>query len=71
MGKSVGRKDLTFGGTDEERIADFQSMVNNHDLKAILCARGGYGAVRIIDKIDFSPLRRHPKWVIGYSDITV
>ena len=71
VGKTVGRKDHTFGGTDEERIADFQSMVNNHDLKAILCARGGYGAVRIIDKIDFSPLRRHPKWVIGYSDITV
>lgn len=71
VGKTVGRKDHTFGGTDEERAADFQSMVANSELKAILCARGGYGAVRIIDKIDFSPLRRNPKWVIGYSDITV
>lgn len=71
VGKTVGKKDHTFGGTDEERITDFQSMVDNPKLKAILCARGGYGAVRIIDKIDFSPLRRNPKWVIGYSDITV
>lgn len=70
-GKTVGKKDHTFGGTDDERAEDFQDMIHNHDLKAILCARGGYGAVRIIDRLDFSSLRRHPKWVIGYSDITV
>jgi len=71
VGKTVGRKDHTFGGTDEERISDFQSMINNPELKAILCARGGYGAVRVIDQLDFSPMRKNPKWVIGYSDITV
>ena len=70
-GKTVGLKDHTFGGTDEERAADFQEMINRKDIKAILCARGGYGAVRIIDQLDFSPLKKYPKWIIGYSDITV
>jgi muramoyltetrapeptide carboxypeptidase len=46
-------------------------MINRKDIKAILCARGGYGAVRIIDQLDFSPLKKYPKWIIGYSDITV
>jgi len=46
-------------------------MINRTDIKAILCARGGYGAVRIIDQLDFTPLKKYPKWIIGYSDITV
>ena len=46
-------------------------MINRTDIKAILCARGGYGAVRIIDQLDFTPLKKHPNWIIGYSDITV
>ncbi len=71
IGNTVGKKDFTFGGTDEERLNDFQQMVNDKKIKAILCARGGYGAVRIIDKIDFKQLEIHPKWIIGFSDITV
>ena len=70
-GSSVGKRDFTFGGTDEERAADFQEMLEDKNIKAILCARGGYGAVRIIDKIDFRKLKNHPKWIIGFSDVTV
>lgn len=57
-------------GTDDERREDFQSMVNDPQVKAIFCARGGYGSTRIIDDIDFSSLKQTPKWVIGFSDIT-
>jgi muramoyltetrapeptide carboxypeptidase len=60
-----------FAGTDAQRIQAFQKLINNPAIDAIICARGGYGTVRIIDEIDFSPLLQHPKWVIGYSDITV
>ena len=70
-GNTVGKRDFTFGGTDAERTKDFQDMINNPAVKAILCARGGYGVVRIIDAIDFSSFKKHPKWVIGFSDITV
>lgn len=60
-----------FSGTDEERRADLQQMLDDPDVKAVLCGRGGYGTSRIIDKIDFRKFKKHPKWVIGYSDITV
>ncbi len=60
-----------FGGTDDQRAADFQDMVDNPEIRAVFCSRGGYGTVRIIDKIDFRLFRLYPKWVIGYSDITV
>lgn len=59
-----------FAGTDKERITDLQEAINNEDVKAIFCSRGGYGLARIIDKIDFSPLKKNPKWVVGFSDIT-
>lgn len=71
IGKTIGKKDGTFGGTDTERIKDFQYMLDSPHIKAIMCARGGYGVVRIIDYIDFSSLRKQPKWIIGFSDITV
>ncbi|MCW3093196.1 MAG: peptidase LD-carboxypeptidase [Ferruginibacter sp.] len=71
LGKTVGKKDFTYGGTDEERLNDFQQMLDDKNIRAILCARGGYGAVRIIDKIDFRQFVLHPKWIIGFSDITV
>jgi muramoyltetrapeptide carboxypeptidase len=71
LGDTVGKKDFTFGGTDEERLQDFQQMLDNKNIKAIMCARGGYGCVRIIDKIDFSKFILHPKWIIGFSDVTV
>ena len=71
IGDTVGKKDFIFGGTDEERAADFQQMLRDPELSAILCARGGYGAVHIVDSLDFSPLKTKPKWIIGFSDITV
>ena len=71
IGNTVGKKDFTFGGTDEERTADFQEMLDDPKIKAILCARGGYGAVRIIDKLNFNQFVKAPKWIIGFSDITV
>ena len=71
IGNTVGKRDFTFGGTDEERLNDFQQMLNDKKIKAILCARGGYGMVRIIDKIDFKQFELRPKWIIGFSDITV
>jgi muramoyltetrapeptide carboxypeptidase len=60
-----------FAGSDEERASDLQWAINNNNVKAVLCVRGGYGTVRIIDKIDFTSFVKNPKWIIGYSDITV
>lgn len=57
-------------GTDAERVSDLQAFINRPDLAAILCARGGYGTTRIIDQLDFSALHQHPKWMIGFSDVT-
>ncbi len=71
LGKSIGAKDRYFAGSDELRTNDFQSFLNDSTVKAIVFARGGYGAVRIVDQIDFSPLQKHPKWLIGFSDVTV
>ncbi|WP_316737023.1 LD-carboxypeptidase [Pedobacter aquatilis] len=71
IGNTIGKRDFTYGGTDEERLNDFQQMLDDPNLKAIMCARGGYGFVRIIDKLDFSTFRKNPKWIIGFSDITV
>lgn len=64
--KQTGR----FCGTVEERIADFQAMIDSADIDAILCSRGGYGAVHLLDKLNLSRLKDKPKWLIGYSDIT-
>lgn len=79
--KSWGLKVLTgnyltaesnqFAGTDEERTADLQQMMDDPEVKAIFCARGGYGSVRIIDRLDFTHFIASPKWIVGYSDITV
>jgi muramoyltetrapeptide carboxypeptidase len=63
--------DNYFSGTDSQRLDDLQTMLDDPDIHAILCGRGGYGLTRIIDAIDFSSFIRNPKWVIGYSDITV
>jgi len=60
-----------YSGTDEERAEDLQMMLDDKDIRAIICARGGYGTVRIIDKLNFSAFEQHPKWIVGYSDITV
>src|SRR5436190_4038224 len=71
VGKTVGNQFNYFSGTDEERLNDFQQMLDDDEVKAILCARGGYGLSRIIDKIDFKKFKKQPKWIIGYSDITI
>lgn len=72
IGKTLGSASETyFSGTDEERLNDFQQMLDDDEVKAILCARGGYGMTRIIDKIDFKKFRKQPKWIIGFSDITL
>lgn len=60
-----------FAGEDIDRISDLQQAINDTQVKAIFCSRGGYGLARIIDKIDFSPLLQYPKWIIGFSDITI
>ena len=72
IGKTVGSESKTyFSGTDEERCADFQKMLDDDEVKAVICARGGYGMSRIIDKIDFKKFSKNPKWIVGYSDITI
>jgi muramoyltetrapeptide carboxypeptidase len=71
IGKTVGERDFTFGGTDAQRIADLQEMLDDPAIQAILCARGGYGIVRIIDRLDFRKFVEKPKWIVGFSDVTV
>ncbi|MDB5199789.1 MAG: peptidase LD-carboxypeptidase [Chitinophagaceae bacterium] len=71
IGKTVGERDFTFAGTDDQRAEDLQQMLDDRDIDAILFGRGGYGAVRMIDKIDFKTFKKHPKWLIGFSDATV
>ena len=70
VGKHVFNQNNHFAGTDYERAVDFQEALDNPNIKAIWCARGGYGAVRILDNLDYTKFKEHPKWLIGYSDIT-
>lgn len=70
-GDTVGKKDFNMGGTDDERLNDFQKMLDDPKVKAIMCARGGYGAIRIVDRINWTKFKLKPKWIIGFSDITV
>jgi len=71
VGKTIGFEENQFAGSDHQRTQDFQQMLNNPQIKAIWCARGGYGTVRIIDDLDFTEFKKRPKWIAGYSDITV
>ncbi len=72
IGKTLeSRSENYFSGTDTERLADLQQMLDDKSVQAILCARGGYGMGRIIDQVDFSTFKKKPKWIIGFSDITV
>ena len=71
IGDTIGFEENQFAGNDKERIADFQRMLDNSKIKAIWCARGGYGTVRIIDQLNFTSFIKYPKWIIGYSDVTV
>lgn len=71
LGKTIGASDHQFAGSDALRTQDFQEMIDNPKVKAVWCARGGYGTVRMVDKLDFSKFIQNPKWIIGYSDVTV
>ena len=71
LGNTIGLDNYQLGGTDAERAADFQEMMDDENIKAIWCARGGYGTVRIIDALDFTQFKKRPKWIIGFSDVTV
>ena len=70
IGKNVFNNYGHFSGTDKERTKDFQKALDDKTISAIWCARGGYGAMRIIDDLDYSEYLKSPKWIIGYSDIT-
>jgi muramoyltetrapeptide carboxypeptidase len=71
IGKTIGARDFTFAGDDALRALDLQQMLDDPKIDAILFARGGYGAVRIIDRLNFSKFIKKPKWLIGFSDATV
>ena len=71
IGTSIEAEEHQFAGSDELRAADFQEQLDNPNIKAIWCARGGYGTVRMVDKLDFTEFNKQPKWIIGYSDVTV
>lgn len=71
VGQSISKHFYQYAGTDLDRLTDFQNMLDNPEIKAIFCARGGYGTVRIIDDIDFTKFMHSPKWIIGYSDVSI
>ena len=71
ISKNCFGKNNYFSGSDEERSADLQFGIDHEEVKAIFCARGGYGSVRIVDSLNWANMLREPKWLVGYSDITV
>ncbi len=71
LGKNIFSEYDQYAGTDDQRTTDIQQMLDDDTIKAIICARGGYGIIRIIDRLDFSKFVKNPKWIIGYSDVTV
>jgi muramoyltetrapeptide carboxypeptidase len=71
IGITIGLDLNQLAGTDEQRAKDFQAQMDNQNIKAIWCVRGGYGTVRMIDLLDFTKFKQNPKWIIGFSDVTV
>lgn len=71
IGSSIGLDLNQLAGTDEQRAKDFQDQLDNPNIKMIWCVRGGYGTVRMIDLLDFTKFKQNPKWVVGFSDVTV
>lgn len=71
IGKTIGLDDNQLAGTDVQRAEDFQQQLDNPNIKAIWCVRGGYGTVRMIDLLDFTKFKQSPKWIVGFSDVTV
>ena len=71
LGRTIGKEENQLAGPDWLRATDFQEMLDNPTISAIWAAKGGYGTVRIIDRIDFSRFKKNPKWIVGFSDVTV
>lgn len=71
IGKSIGLDNNQLAGTDAQRAEDLQNQLDNPNIKAIWCVKGGYGTVRIIDLLDFTKFKENPKWIVGFSDVTV
>jgi muramoyltetrapeptide carboxypeptidase len=71
LGSYIFSRQHQFAGSDEQRCRDFQHALDDEQIRAIVCSRGGYGTVRIIDQLDFSAFCEHPKWIAGFSDATV
>ncbi|MCW9064923.1 MAG: LD-carboxypeptidase, partial [Ignavibacteriaceae bacterium] len=70
LGKNVGKLRGYLAGTDEDRVDDIHQMFGDKNVKAIFCLRGGYGAIRLLDKIDFKLIQKDPKIFVGFSEIT-
>ena len=71
LGEHIFSEHFQYAGTDKERLNDLQKALDDKNIKAILCARGGYGLIRIVDQLDFTRFQKNPKWIIGFSDITI
>lgn len=71
IGKTIGLDNNQLAGQDWQRAQDFQQMLDNPSIKAIWTAKGGYGTVRMIDRLDFTKFKKKPKWIVGFSDVTV
>ena len=71
IGNTIGLDNHQLAGTDAERAADFQTQLDNPSIKAIWCVKGGYGTIRMIDLLDFTNFKKKPKWIVGFSDVTV
>lgn len=71
LGKHVFARHFQFAGTDQQRLEDLQTALDDPETAAVLCSRGGYGTVRIISKLNYAGLFSHPKWIIGFSDISI
>lgn len=71
VGTTIGKSDNYFSGTDRERLKDLQKALDDNTIKAVICGRGGYGISRIVDQLDLRHFKKHPKWVVGYSDVTL
>jgi len=70
LGKKLFEVENQFAGTDEMRLSDLQNAMNDPEIKAIFCARGGYGTPRIIDSLNWNQFKKYPKWIVGFSDVT-
>jgi len=70
-GENLYKKKNQFSGSDKERVADFQKFLDDPEIAAIFCVRGGYGSVRVFHQLNFGKFLKNPKWIVGYSDITV